>query len=30
MSPDAVTEMGAVLDAQRAYDTNASVFAGLR
>jgi len=26
MSPDAVTEMVAVLDAQRAYDTNASVF----
>jgi flagellar basal body rod protein FlgC len=26
ISPDAVTEMVAVLDAQRAYDTNASVF----
>jgi flagellar basal body rod protein FlgC len=26
VSPDAVTEMVAVLDAQRAYDTNASVF----
>ena len=26
LSPDAVTEMVAVLDAQRAYDTNASVF----
>ncbi len=26
ISPDAVTEMVAVLDAQRAYDSNASVF----
>jgi hypothetical protein len=26
VSPDAMTEMVAVLDAQRAYDTNASVF----